>query len=203
MLQHVDLQTSIHLWFMHDDAPPHLFLALQQFLNNVFPEQQIGRGGPTARPASSPELNPSHFYLWWHLQSAVCAAEVGDAQDLQQRTQNGFEMIRYHIWNFPTSQAVTVLTCNVLRWSSTWTLSIFLDLQKAHVHTTFILVLWCRFTCCRFDHTIFIHPVYSMSNVCRPVSLTSALYRCDRYSNICYSVTILTITSVYTGCISG
>jgi hypothetical protein len=53
LLRGVDLQTSIHLWFMHDDASPHVLLAAWEFLNNVFPEQWIGRGGPTARPARS------------------------------------------------------------------------------------------------------------------------------------------------------
>lgn len=48
-----DLQASIHLWFMHDGASPHVLLAAWEFLNNVFPEQWIGRGGPAAWPARS------------------------------------------------------------------------------------------------------------------------------------------------------
>jgi hypothetical protein len=52
LLRGVDLQTSIHLGFMHDGASPHVLLAAWEFLN-VFPEQWIGRGGPKAWPDRS------------------------------------------------------------------------------------------------------------------------------------------------------
>jgi len=49
MLQCVGLQTGIHLLFMLEDAPLILFIyflfAVQNFLNNLFPEQWMGRGG--------------------------------------------------------------------------------------------------------------------------------------------------------------
>jgi hypothetical protein len=47
-LQGVDLQTRIHLWFKHEGAPSHFLLAVQELLNNLFPEQRIKQGGPTA-----------------------------------------------------------------------------------------------------------------------------------------------------------
>jgi hypothetical protein len=79
---------------MYDGTAPHFLLAVREFLNKVFPEQWIGRGGPTAWPAPSTDFIPLHFYLWAHLQSTVCATEVSDVPDLQQRVQNGFETIR-------------------------------------------------------------------------------------------------------------
>ena len=94
LLQDVDLQTRFHLWLMYDGAPPHFHLAVREFLNSVFPEHWVGRGGPTAWPASSLALSPLHFYMWSYLQSTVDAAAVSDLQDLQQRTQNESEMIR-------------------------------------------------------------------------------------------------------------
>jgi hypothetical protein len=42
LLQDVDVQSGIHLWFMHDGAPPHFLLAVQQLLNSMFPQQMIG-----------------------------------------------------------------------------------------------------------------------------------------------------------------
>jgi hypothetical protein len=36
LLQDVGLQTRIHLWFMHDGAPAHFLLGVQEFLNNLF-----------------------------------------------------------------------------------------------------------------------------------------------------------------------
>lgn len=52
------------------------FLAVREFFNNLFPEQRIGRGGPTAWPLRSPDLNTLDFYLRGHLKSTVCATEV-------------------------------------------------------------------------------------------------------------------------------
>ena len=39
LLQDVDLQTRIYLWFMHDGAPPHYLVAVWEFLNSVFLKQ--------------------------------------------------------------------------------------------------------------------------------------------------------------------
>ena len=52
------------------------------------------RGGTTGWPLCSPDFSPLHFYLWRHLRSTVCATEVSEVQDSQQRIQNGFDMIR-------------------------------------------------------------------------------------------------------------
>jgi hypothetical protein len=41
LLQDVDLQTKIHLWFTDDGAPPHFLLAFQKFLNNMFPKRSV------------------------------------------------------------------------------------------------------------------------------------------------------------------
>ena len=108
LLQNVDLQTGILLQFTHDGAAPYFLLAFREFLNNMFLEQRIGPGGPTAWPARSPDLQPLYFYLWGHLQSTVYATDVSGVQDLQQRTQNGFEMVGTTGWydncNFPANQ---------------------------------------------------------------------------------------------------
>jgi hypothetical protein len=56
---------------MQDGAPPHFFPAVQEFLNSIFLAQWIGQGGPTARPAHSPDLNPGRYP-----QSAVLATEL-------------------------------------------------------------------------------------------------------------------------------
>lgn len=61
LLQNVDLQTGILLRSTHDVAAPYFLLALQEFLNNLFPEQRIARGGPTAWPAPPPDLQPLLF----------------------------------------------------------------------------------------------------------------------------------------------
>jgi hypothetical protein len=55
LLQNVDLQTGIHAWFMHDGAPQHLLLAVDSFLNILFPEHCVDQ------PAH--DLCPLDFYL--------------------------------------------------------------------------------------------------------------------------------------------
>jgi hypothetical protein len=82
LLQDVDLLTGIHVWFMHDGAPPHL-LTFRKFVNNLFPEQWVGRGGPTAWPAPSSDFSPLDFYLWEHVKSTVYATVFSDFQGLQ------------------------------------------------------------------------------------------------------------------------
>jgi hypothetical protein len=49
---------------------PIFSLAFQEFLNNLLPEQRIGPGGPTARPAPSPDLQTLLFVSLG--KSAVC-----------------------------------------------------------------------------------------------------------------------------------
>ena len=49
--------------FMHDEAPPRFSRVALQFLNQHFANTSIGRGGPIAWPARSPDLNPLDIHL--------------------------------------------------------------------------------------------------------------------------------------------
>jgi len=60
----------------------------------VFPEQWVGRAGPTAWPARCPDLNPLDFYLWENLTPTVYVTDVSDVQDWQQRIRTGLEIVR-------------------------------------------------------------------------------------------------------------
>jgi hypothetical protein len=55
MFEDVDLHIRIYLWFTHTSAPPHFLLAFRAFLNKVFTEQWLGRGGPTVWPVRCPD----------------------------------------------------------------------------------------------------------------------------------------------------
>jgi len=65
-------------------------------MNNASAEQWTKRkkGGSTAWPAPSSDLFPLHFDLWGHLKSIVHDTEISNVQDLQQRIQNGSQVIR-------------------------------------------------------------------------------------------------------------
>ena len=62
----------------------------RQFLNQHFANKRIGRGGPIAWPARSPDLNPLDFHLWRHLKSIVHATSIENAEVPRNRIERGF-----------------------------------------------------------------------------------------------------------------
>lgn len=82
------------LWFMHDGAPPHIFLAVRNFLNVSYP-RWIGRGGHRPWPARSPDLNPLDFFLWGYMKTLVYDGnEIDSEEDLRQRIFTAARRIR-------------------------------------------------------------------------------------------------------------
>ena len=67
---------------------------VRQFLNQHFANKWIGRGGPIAWPARSPDLNPLNFHLWGHLKSIVYATSIENAEIPRNRIEQGFRQIR-------------------------------------------------------------------------------------------------------------
>jgi len=96
LLENVSLQARVHLWFLHDGSPKDFLLSVRKLLPSVFPEQWIGQVRPTFWSVRFSDLKYLiFFYLSGRLKSTVYATEASDIQDLlQQRIQNGFEMIR-------------------------------------------------------------------------------------------------------------
>jgi hypothetical protein len=70
---------------MHDGAPAHSSRAVRGVLYDNYHD----RGGPTARPPRSPDLNPPEFYLWEHLNTPVNNNEA-----LHHRTVDACQTIR-------------------------------------------------------------------------------------------------------------
>ncbi len=94
LLEDVPLATRQQMWFQHDGAPGHFALPVRTFLNEHFPQQLIGRGGPVAWPARSPDLNLLDFFLWGHLKSLVYENAVNSEEDLVARIHAATEHIR-------------------------------------------------------------------------------------------------------------
>jgi len=93
-LQDVVLQTRIHSWFMHDGVLPHFLLAVWEFLDNVFPEQWIGRGG-LQHDLILPLGSFPYITISGNIWSLIFMLQKAhDGQNWQQPKQNGFEMIR-------------------------------------------------------------------------------------------------------------
>lgn len=73
------------LHFQHDGAPPHFSLHVREHLNNEFPNRWIGRGGPQAWPARSPDLTVLDYYVWGNMKQSVYSTEVNTREELRQR----------------------------------------------------------------------------------------------------------------------
>ena len=75
-------------------APPPILFAVWKFLNNVFSGTIDKTDWTSNMDYLSPDLNHLDFYLWGYSKPTVYSTKVCDVRDLQQRTQNGFEIIR-------------------------------------------------------------------------------------------------------------
>lgn len=82
LLQNVPATLRHNMWFMHDGAPAHFFIGVRNHLNSTYPGKWIGRSGPVAWPARSPDLNPLDFFVWGHLKSLVYETPVDTPEDL-------------------------------------------------------------------------------------------------------------------------
>ncbi|KAL7648419.1 UNVERIFIED_CONTAM: hypothetical protein RMT77_000325 [Armadillidium vulgare] len=82
------------MWFMHDEAPAHFSAEVREHLNDTFPNQRKGRGGPVPWPSRSPDLNPLDYYLWGHLKTLVYSSPIDAVEDLRLRVISGIETIK-------------------------------------------------------------------------------------------------------------
>ena len=112
LLQDVDFQATIYLWFMHDCGPPNFLIAVRDFLNN----------------------NMACFFYWFKFLIflflmtsegySICYSSQwypGLAAVDTEWTLNRF----IDTWALPTNQTIIVQTYNVLCWSPAWTLRAF------------------------------------------------------------------------------
>jgi hypothetical protein len=97
LLGDVPLAVRARIWYMHDGAPAHFSRAVRDVLNNTYHDQRIGRGGPTAWPPRSPDLNPMDFYLCGHVKTLVYAAPSDNEETLHHRIVDACQTI----WNYP------------------------------------------------------------------------------------------------------
>lgn len=73
------------VYFQQDGAPAHFSLTVRNYLNNVFPQRWIGRGGSIHWPARSPDLTPLDFFLWGYLKDHVFKTVPEDLEELRNR----------------------------------------------------------------------------------------------------------------------
>ncbi|GFU58731.1 hypothetical protein TNCV_932721 [Trichonephila clavipes] len=124
MLNDVPMPIRQRIRFQHDGAPAHFSIDVRAHLQATFPGGWIGRGGPIAWPARSPDLSPLDFFLWGFLKGLVYETPVATPEDLVGRiveaagcvrdTPGIFEKVFGVIFNL--SDAILGLT--ILAWGN-------------------------------------------------------------------------------------
>lgn len=79
--------------FQQDGAPPHYANHVRSFLDGMFPDRWIGRGGPTPWPPRSPDMTPLDFFLWGFVKDKVYRTPVTDIVDLRGRIYDAIELV--------------------------------------------------------------------------------------------------------------
>lgn len=69
--EQIEQESNLKIVFQQDGAPPHFALRVRERLNEKFPGQWIGRGGPILWPPRSPDLSPLDFFLWGYVKDTV------------------------------------------------------------------------------------------------------------------------------------
>ncbi len=72
-------------YFQQDGAPCHFAHRVRNLLNASFPQRWIGRGGPIAWPAYSPDLSALDFWLWGMLKNRVYGTPIANLEELKTR----------------------------------------------------------------------------------------------------------------------
>ena len=73
--------------------PPHFARRVKEFLDQRFPNEWIGRGGPIKWPPRSPDLTPLDFYLCGFVKSKVYHNKPRSVSELKARIIEAIESI--------------------------------------------------------------------------------------------------------------
>lgn len=93
LLEDVPIQTREQMWLQHDGAPVHNTREVKNYLDNMFPNRWIGRGGPKRWPARSPDLTKMDFFLWGYVKEEVYKMEPTTKEEMKERIKAVFRNI--------------------------------------------------------------------------------------------------------------
>lgn len=97
LLEEVPLRNVVNLFYQHDGAPAHYCRAVREYLDRTYPGRWVGRAGPVAWPARSPDLTPMDFYVWGRVKDLVYQNQmdtIRSADELKTRIISAFDAIR-------------------------------------------------------------------------------------------------------------
>jgi hypothetical protein len=87
LLQVVPLYLRVRnrMYLQMDGCPAHNARNVQSFLNENYQNRWIGRQGPVAWPARSPDMTPLDYFLWGTMKQRVYSTPIDSEADLQDR----------------------------------------------------------------------------------------------------------------------
>ncbi|KZC14388.1 hypothetical protein WN55_07009 [Dufourea novaeangliae] len=89
------------MWLQHDGCPAHYARRVRDALNELYPNQWIGRGALLSWPPRSPDLTPLDFFLWGALKNAVYQEVPTTPENMKQLTQTvTISSISYNVRKF-------------------------------------------------------------------------------------------------------
>ncbi|EZA49709.1 hypothetical protein X777_12223, partial [Ooceraea biroi] len=71
LLENIPLLLRTQMIFQQDGAPAHFSRQAREILNARFPDRWMGRDGPIAWPARSPDLNVLDYFVWGYIKNLV------------------------------------------------------------------------------------------------------------------------------------
>lgn len=84
-IDNLPLAQAGNVWYQHDGAGPHFAVSVRQYLDEIFGDRWIGRGGPLAWPPRSPDMNPLDFFLWGFIKEKVYETPPLGVEDCKAR----------------------------------------------------------------------------------------------------------------------
>ena len=97
--------------FQQDGTPCHYALHVQQFLDDTFSDQWIGRGAPLAWLPWSLYLSPLDSCLGGHIKTVVYASKPCSLDDLRNRITNAIHSVTE--WQLMFSHSLKIGLNNV------------------------------------------------------------------------------------------
>ncbi|KAJ8979099.1 hypothetical protein NQ317_014111 [Molorchus minor] len=88
-----------HVYFILRKIPHSR--AVNDYLNQIFPNKWIGTHGPIRWPPRSPNSTPMDYFLWGYLKDKVYQTSLTDLEELKNRIGNECEALNVHNSNVP------------------------------------------------------------------------------------------------------
>ena len=91
--QNISEEEIESMWFQYDGAPAYWYGDVLDELDEMFPGKWIGRFGPIAWPARSPDLNELDFFFWGYMKERIYSTPYNDFDELRNRIQEAVDSV--------------------------------------------------------------------------------------------------------------